>query len=511
MSIHERARRVYQFGEFSLDLDRQTLVRGDREIHLRPKSFTVFRILLEHPGRLVTKAMLHDAAWRGSVVTDDSLAHCIADIRRSLGSSGFEMIQTVPRCGYIFERAVSQELVGQPRVADEQRRPPIRVAAIAVTILTATILLIGAARSDKDTDRPNARVGQPQAVMRSVSLHDNLHARSEYERGRFFFNRRGESDLDHAEASFKEALELDSSFGDAWTGLAGVYSVKYGDGSLSLEEVLPLMGDATRQAISHAPESAEAHARRAIYYHIAGERTDAQHHFDIAMELGPDNVLILGMRAGQLAKFGNIDEAVELQRRAIRGDPTSAMLHHNLVWYLLAAGRIDEASVKTEDYRVLKPSSAVERADVFVDVLILQGQHEEALAPAHAIVNNPARNRSLAMIYHELGQSELADSALTRLLDDEDESATLYVSEVFAQRGDMEQAIHSLSSAITALKKDPSRYHWLDQSALALRSPYLIDLRSDERWQALYAEVLEAYEEQSIVARASVGPATAPW
>lgn len=512
MSIDERAHRTYQFGEFSLDLDRQTLARGDREIHLRPKSFTVLRILLEHPGRLVTKAMLHDAAWKGSVVTDDSLAHCIADIRRCLGENGFAMIRTVPRRGYIFERAVSQDLVGRPRVADENRRPPFRVAVIAVALLSATALLIGAGSRDTGTDRSNADddASRPQTVMRSESLHDNMHAHNEYQRGRFFFSRRGDGDLDRAEASFKEALELNPSFGEAWTGLAGVYSVRYGNGDLSLEHALPLLGEATRFAVTLTPESAEAHVRRAFYYHVAGERMDAQRHFDTAMALAPNDVLVLGVRAGQLAYHGRFDEAIELQMRAIRGDPTSALLHHNLVWYLLAAGRIAEAAVQAGHYRALSPSSVNERGDVFVDVLILQGKHQQALAPTHSIVSNPKRNRSLAMIYHELGQSALADAALTRLMADEDELAVFYVAEVLAQRGDMDQAIASLSGVITASVSDTPRQQSLRRSALSLLSPYLIELRSDKRWQALYAQVLEAYEDQNFVARASVEPVTAP-
>ena len=109
MSTRNEAHRLRRFGEFSLDLDRGTLFRGDDEVHLRPKAFQVLTILLDNHGRLVSKAALHDAVWKRVVVTDDSLAHCIADIRRALADSGFEMIKTVPRRGYIFDHGVSRE------------------------------------------------------------------------------------------------------------------------------------------------------------------------------------------------------------------------------------------------------------------------------------------------------------------------------------------------------------------------------------------------------------------
>ena len=108
MSSPELAHRVRRFGEFQLDLDRETLYRGHDEVHLRPKAFQVLTFLLDNHGRLVSKAELHDAVWKRSVVTDDSLAHCIADIRRALGDSGFEMIQTVSPRGYTFDHAGSR-------------------------------------------------------------------------------------------------------------------------------------------------------------------------------------------------------------------------------------------------------------------------------------------------------------------------------------------------------------------------------------------------------------------
>ena len=99
MSPREYAHRVFRFGDFALDLDRGTLYRDEEEVHLRPKAFAVLRLLLESRNQLVTKARLHDAVWQGSFVTDDSLAHCIADIRRALGEDGFELIRTVPGRG----------------------------------------------------------------------------------------------------------------------------------------------------------------------------------------------------------------------------------------------------------------------------------------------------------------------------------------------------------------------------------------------------------------------------
>src|SRR5712672_3218299 len=80
----ERAPRQYVFGDFTLDLDRGLLQRGDEEIPLRRKSFEVLVQVVEHHGKLATKDWLIQAAWPDIAVTDNSLAQCLVEIRRGL-------------------------------------------------------------------------------------------------------------------------------------------------------------------------------------------------------------------------------------------------------------------------------------------------------------------------------------------------------------------------------------------------------------------------------------------
>ena len=45
---------VYEFGEFTLDTNRQQLRRGDQPQHLEPQVYAVLCHLVEHRDRLVT-------------------------------------------------------------------------------------------------------------------------------------------------------------------------------------------------------------------------------------------------------------------------------------------------------------------------------------------------------------------------------------------------------------------------------------------------------------------------
>src|SRR5262249_40393637 len=99
----------YVFDEFTLDLTRGCLLCGQEDIKLRPKSFEVLKYLVENNGRLVSKDELISAVWVDTAVTDDSLVKCLKDIRHALRDEAQQIIKTVPRRGYIFDREVRED------------------------------------------------------------------------------------------------------------------------------------------------------------------------------------------------------------------------------------------------------------------------------------------------------------------------------------------------------------------------------------------------------------------
>ncbi len=98
----------YQFGEFTLDLAKGCVLKGVREIKLRPKVYEALKYLVEHPGRLIGKQELMQAVWPDSFVTDDSLVQCTLELRRALEDRHQQLLKTVPRRGYVFTAKVIQ-------------------------------------------------------------------------------------------------------------------------------------------------------------------------------------------------------------------------------------------------------------------------------------------------------------------------------------------------------------------------------------------------------------------
>src|SRR5438128_5169313 len=94
------------FDGFTLDLTRGCLLRGTQEIKLRPKPFEALKYLVENPGRLISRTELVEVIWPDTAVTDDSLVQCLIEVGRALNDEAEQMIKSVPRRGYIFDKAV---------------------------------------------------------------------------------------------------------------------------------------------------------------------------------------------------------------------------------------------------------------------------------------------------------------------------------------------------------------------------------------------------------------------
>ena len=117
---------TYQFGEFTLDVARGCVLKGGKEIQLRPKVYETLKYLVEHSGRLIGKQELIQAVWPDSFVTDDSLVQCTVELRRALDDRTQRILKTVPRRGYLFRAHVVQ------RPSDASPIPAAEAIALSV-------------------------------------------------------------------------------------------------------------------------------------------------------------------------------------------------------------------------------------------------------------------------------------------------------------------------------------------------------------------------------------------
>src|SRR5262249_20626080 len=106
-------------------------------VALRPKAFEVLRYLVENSGRVATKDEVMAAVWPGLTVTDESLTHCLSEIRGALGDKAQRMLRTAPRRGYGVEarvtasRAADPPAMPEPPASTGSDRPSIAVLPFA--------------------------------------------------------------------------------------------------------------------------------------------------------------------------------------------------------------------------------------------------------------------------------------------------------------------------------------------------------------------------------------------
>src|SRR5215469_2512495 len=118
-----------RFQDFELDLHSGELRRGvSPTVRLPEQSFVILRMLLEHPGKVVSRAEVQQRLWPDGTVVEfeHSIGAAMNRLRQALGDSAEspQFIETLPRRGYRWMAGaewVSEDGPGSPRVPEAPR------------------------------------------------------------------------------------------------------------------------------------------------------------------------------------------------------------------------------------------------------------------------------------------------------------------------------------------------------------------------------------------------------
>lgn len=146
---------TYTFGKCTLHTAEGALEVDGTRVELRPKTVEVLVHLLEHAGRPVSVHELLDSVWSGTVVTDDSVRQCIAELRRAIGDDEQQVIRTRRRRGYTIAVPVtSRDETGRSVSGSTVGRPRLRIAAFLVLVAVAFAIWRLMPEQER-TDEPN--------------------------------------------------------------------------------------------------------------------------------------------------------------------------------------------------------------------------------------------------------------------------------------------------------------------------------------------------------------------
>ena len=121
LAASKNAKRLYEFGEFRLEVSERQLLRGEMVIDLKPKVFDLLVLLVQNAGRLMEKEAIFQLLWPDTVVEEANLNVSISALRKALGdtASAPRYIETAPKRGYRFIARVTENVIAPPPAAVE--------------------------------------------------------------------------------------------------------------------------------------------------------------------------------------------------------------------------------------------------------------------------------------------------------------------------------------------------------------------------------------------------------
>lgn len=315
----------------------------------------------------------------------------------------------------------------------------------------------------------------PDVVSRLRSPQVSREAHDVYLRGLHAVYRLDQRGCEEAAAHFKHAIRLDGSFVAPLEMLALTLDLltewKFLAPAVGFEETRTI----AQQALGLHPRSAVAHAVLGnIHTHFDWDRAKAAEEIRCALEIAPRNAAVLVLAAKERLVCGAWADAEQILSIAASVDPfqPTAFFTRGVVNQRL--GRLADAERDFRRALAISPNYARAHARI-ADVLVVRGEPHEALAEIQK-ESGALRLKGLAVVYHALGRSEDANTALAQLEELSGASSPMYLAEVHAFRGETDAAFAWLERA---------RAHRDVELPYIMGHPFLSRLATDPRYGQL--------------------------
>ena len=307
-----------------------------------------------------------------------------------------------------------------------------------------------------------------------------------YLKGRYFWNKRTADGLKVALAYFKQAIEEDPKYAQAYSGLADTYAL-LGDWQYAVmtpKEAFPQAKAAAIKALELDGSLGEAH--NSLAFVLDGFDWDfesAGKEFQRAIGLNPGYATAHHWYAWHLSLLGRFDEAIEEMKKAQNLDPLSLIINADLAELLVLAHHYDESIVQSGKTIEMDPNFALAHIQL-AQAYLQKRMYDEAVTELRKAAllsgGSPTCIANLARAYVASGKRSEAE----KLLDDlkkrsqPGHSNAAEIAMIYASLGDTNQAM-------TWLEKG---YDERFNPGVLLR-PGFDSLRSDSRFQSLLRRV----------------------
>jgi serine/threonine-protein kinase len=290
---------------------------------------------------------------------------------------------------------------------------------------------------------------------------DSRDAYRFYLQGRTHLDQRTGTGLQQAVGYFRQAIDADSSFARAWSGLAdaALLSRTYGHSIPTLDDVTA--EQAARRALALDSTLAEAHASLGQILYNQGRGPAALRELRRATSLSNSYAQAFHWRATLGVHLGRLDLAIVHAKRAVNLDPLSPIHTLGLAACTYFDGRPQEALPHARRTVELAPQLGVGH---FAEGYLLSevGRHQDAVARVEeGLQLLPARSRYRTVFAGWPGVIYARAGDTTRALNVVDDIAPGPASAL--QRALVYQALGRSDRATSALREArPARWTWMN-------------------------------------------------
>jgi TolB-like protein/DNA-binding winged helix-turn-helix (wHTH) protein/Flp pilus assembly protein TadD len=222
---------------------------------------------------------------------------------------------------------------------------------------------------------------QEQAVLKKAKVV-NPEAYESYLKARYFWNKRTADGLKIAVAYFKQAIDEDPNYAQAYAGLADSYNL-LGDweyGALAPSEAYPKAKAAAIKALELDNTLSEAHTSLAFSLDVFDWDWDsAEREYRRAIELTPGYATAHQWYADHLSQMGRNSEAIAEMRKAEHLDPLSLIIRADMAEIFLVAHLNDEAIEQSRKTVDMDPNFAIAHYELG-QAFVQKNSYNEAIA-----------------------------------------------------------------------------------------------------------------------------------
>jgi TolB-like protein/thioredoxin-like negative regulator of GroEL len=325
-----------------------------------------------------------------------------------------------------------------------------------------------------------AIVREMQLTVASTSLNPrstpkNADAYDLILRGRHAYDRIDKEGADEAATLFQQAFDQDPSSADAAAELANAYSAQVQSGSLAPATGFEQARRAATNALKLDPKNVMAHVVVAdIHIFYDWDWAAAERELRQAAPLAPGNVDVLSEEAWLSEALGRWDDALKQIKAALAQDPMNPLALQDLATIQESRGHLPEAEAAMRRALDIRPTYGYGHYILGL-VLLERGDRDAALLEMQQETQDDGKRQGLAIVYYALGRKADSDAALAGMLQKDAEGNAFGIAEVYAFRGQPDEAMHWLERAYA--QKDAYLYS-------VRRDSLLKNLEGDPRYKA---------------------------